>query len=194
MQGTKLLPHVTVTGEMLTINVDDFAESFPNTLAGPTEEEFIEQLTKKLLDYQGEISYLAVGNFTWEAFLCRHIFMAIFVAMACRPRRPIIVRLGITDRSFETFKDLQKLVHLHRYVKHWTLTFNVDDIPRLSDQILKPFHDAPWANRLTVLSNNRTGEINHQARDNFTNSVMQLASSKSRLNFEHIVNSNVIIY
>lgn len=185
---------MTVAGEILTINVDDFAELFSEMPADPTEEECIEQLTTKLSDYPGEIAYLAIGNFTWDARFCRDIMLAVFAAMAGRAKRPTIIRMGITDRSFESFKDLQQLVNIHRYVVYWILTFNVDDIPRMSDQILKPFHGTRWVNKLTILSDNQKRDLDQDARDNFAVSVIDLTNSGSHITFEHIFSSNAITY
>ncbi len=190
MQGVLLVPHVRISGEILTINIDGLVES-----AGSTPLHLVtELLTKTLLDYPSEISYLAVGNFTWSTRFSRQLLTSILNIMACRSRRPIILRLGITDQSFESYMNLQRLVELHRYIKHWTLTFNINEIPRLSSEILKPFHHAPWASRLTIMSNSLRREANDAAQDNFKLSLENLADSKSSLHFELVIDDTEITY
>lgn len=82
---------------------------------------------------------------------------------------------------------------MHRYLTSWILTFNVDEIPKFSDQILKPFHDAPWIKKLTIISENKNPKINHYARDNFAVSVIDLVNSNSITVFEHRFTSNEAI-
>ena len=149
METISLFDHVMVRGQVLIIYVDDFAEAFPEE---PDEAEVIEILVKALLDYDDVINCLEINKCTWSAPFCRDIFQAVFETVAGFAVRPTTIRLKITDESFETFNDLKHIVTTHRYITHWILTFNVDEIPKSGNQILKPFHDAHWIKKLTIIT------------------------------------------
>jgi hypothetical protein len=114
--------------------------------------------------------------------------------MACRLTRPTTIRLGITDESFNTFKDLQELVNLHRYITEWTLTFQVDEIPQFSQQILKAFHAAYHVKKLIILSRDIKTNVNQDARDNFAVSVVDLIKANPDLTLNRLYTSNHISY
>lgn len=189
METIELFPHVTVAGNTLTVNVDDFAESWDEIGSDLDEEEIVELLTNKLLDYPGAIDSFTINNFTHRARFCIDIYVAVFAVMAGRATRPTSIRLGVTDTSFESFKDLETVVNLHRYITDWTLALEIDEIPRLSDQILKPFHTAQHVKRLTVVSTNTETRINQDARDNFGFSVVDLVNANPKLIFTHLFTS-----
>jgi hypothetical protein len=193
MEGTQLFPYVKVHGDTLSIDADNFAESWPES-RDIEESDIIQQLTTKLIDYPDEIDDVAIGNFSYRAIFSRDILLSIFSTMACRPTRPTTIRLGITDSSFDTFKDLQELVNLHRYITEWTLTFQIEEIPILSDQILKAFHDAYHVKKLIILSRIIKTDVNQDARDNFAVSMVHLMKANPDLHFKRLYTSNPISY